>query len=359
MRAFFCNGINFVGLTFMLDIFTSSAEYKKSFNDGLIRLAQEQSLGSFILVMANATFDHDIYNVTKDFLQTNFSQLKSKYIDCFTQGRKVNEVDEDLLVFLKMICVGFENLQMTAFRNTSDWQLQFNHVRGFRPNRIIQQQVDNLLLKFSAGRFNFNKPFMAKERLWEGEYKKSQLSLYYNKYPFAHYHTLLVPDREKQLPQFLELSQHNMMWELLDSIGGNINGVGVGYNSRGAFSSVNHLHFQLFIRDKIFPVCLSKWQHNGGTERYPATCHVFTSSKESEQFIADLHESNTAYNLLYFPGRIYCFPRKMQGSYAHAQWTPGFSWYELAGGILTANQESYQDLTEIDIKHEFDLLKLS
>jgi diadenosine tetraphosphate (Ap4A) HIT family hydrolase len=342
----------------MVDMFSSTEEYKKNFNDGLIQLAQDQSLGTFILAMANATFDQDIYSVTKGFLQTNFSQLKSKYVGYFTQGRKVNEVDEDLLVFLKMICVGFENLQITTFRDVSDWELQFNHVRGFRPNRITQQQIDSLLLNFSSSGFNFNKPFMAKERLWEGEHRSSQLSLYYNKYPFAHYHTLLVPEREKQLPQFLESSQHKMIWELLDSIGKNIKGVGVGYNSRGAFSSVNHLHFQLFIRDKALPVCLSKWQHNGGDEKYPAACHVFSNIKESGQFIADLHESNTAYNLLYFPGRVYCFPRKMQGSYAHAEWTPGFSWYELAGGILTANQDSYQDLTEIDIKHEFSLLDI-
>ena len=63
--------------------------------------------------------------------------------------------------------------------------------------------------------------------------------------------------------------------------------------------------------------------------------------------------ANTAYNLLYFPGRVYCFPGKMQGSYTHAEWPPGFSSYEPAGGILTANHDSYQALTGKDIEHEF------
>jgi diadenosine tetraphosphate (Ap4A) HIT family hydrolase len=342
----------------MKDIFSSSNEYKKIFNDGLIQLSSDESLGTFILAMANATFDEEIYRLTKESLQANFSQLKLKYIDCFTQGKKLNEVDEDLLVFLKMVCVGFEKLQTTVFRNESDWELQFNHVRGFKPNRITQQKIDGLVLPFSAAGFNFNKPFMAKERLWEGEHRNVKLSLYYNKYPFAHYHTLLVPEREKQYPQFLELSQHNMMWDFLESVGRNIKGIGVGYNSRGAFSSVNHLHFQLFIRDKALPVTASKWQHNGGNEKYPSACNVFNSYKESEQFIEHLHETNTAYNLLYFPGRVYCFPRKVQGSYHHAQWTPGFSWYELAGGLLTANNDSYRTLTETDIRHEFNLLDL-
>ncbi len=343
----------------MKNIFSSSQEYKKAFNDGLIELAQNESLGTFILAMANATFDEEIYKVTKDVLKSNFLRLRSKYIESFTAGRKVNEVDEDLLVFLKMLCVGFDNLQITAFREEADWEFQFNHIRGFRPNRISQQQIDSLCMDFSVTGFNFNKPFMAKERLWEGEYRNNQLSLYYNKYPFAHYHTLLVPERDKQHPQFLELSHHNMMWDFLESTGQNIEGIGTGYNSRGAFSSVNHLHFQLFIRDTPLPVTADKWQHNGGKEMYPATCHVFRCRKESGQFIQHLHQSNTAYNLLYFPGHLYCFPRKMQGFYSHAEWTPGFSWYELAGGILTANQGSYQELTATDIEHEFALLNLN
>jgi len=340
----------------MTNLFSSSQDYKDTFNNGLVKLAQDDGLGTFILAMANATFDKEIYDVTKEVLSSNFISLKKKYTESFTQGKKVNEVDEDLLVFLKMICVGFDKLQTTVFRNESDWELQFNHVRGFRPNRISQQTIENLLLEFSATEFNFNKPFMAKERLWEGEYKKSQFSLYYNKYPFAHYHTLLVPEREKQYPQFLQLSHHNMMWEFLDSIGEKFEGVGAGYNSRGAFSSVNHLHFQLFLREKTLPVTESKWLHNGGSTTYPAACHVFSNRKESGQFIKNLHKTNTAYNLLYFPGGVYCFPRKMQGSYEHAKWTPGFSRYELAGGILTANQDSYEALTKNDIEQEFSLL---
>jgi len=49
----------------------------------------------------------------------------------------------------------------------------------------------------------------------------------------------------------------------------------------------------------------------------------------------------------------------MQGSFEHAEWTPGFSWYELAGGILTTNQDSYEILTNSEIEHEFALLKVN
>lgn len=340
----------------MKNIFSTTKEYKTLYNNGLIDLAQDKSLGTFILAMANATFNNEVYTEIKDHLQENFEQLKQKYIDDFTQGRKVNEVDEDLLVFLKMICVGFDKLQTTLFREESGWELQFNHLRGFRPNRISQQKIDNLLFPFSASGFNFNKPFMAKERLWEGEYNKHQLSLYYNKYPFADYHTLLVPERGKELPQFLELSLHEFIWEFIASLGDNIPGAGIGYNSRGAFSSVNHLHFQFFIREQRLPVMHEQWLHNGGAIAYPTKCEVFTSLAESKKYLEHLHHSNSAYNLLYTPGRLYCFPRNMQGQYQHAQWTPGFSWYELSGGILTANYDSFQAIKAADIEHEFSLL---
>jgi len=41
----------------MNDIFSSSEQYKKYFNKGLIELAQDGGLGTLILAMANATFD--------------------------------------------------------------------------------------------------------------------------------------------------------------------------------------------------------------------------------------------------------------------------------------------------------------
>lgn len=51
----------------MNEIFNSSIEYKKIFNQGLINLAKDNSLGTFILAMANATFDREIYDGTKKY----------------------------------------------------------------------------------------------------------------------------------------------------------------------------------------------------------------------------------------------------------------------------------------------------
>ena len=100
----------------MIEIFSSFETYQKTFNEGLVKLAKDEGLGTFILAMANATFDEAIYSSTKEILRSNFLKLKTKYNDALSQGKRINEVDEDLLVFLKMMCVGFDNLQMTEFR---------------------------------------------------------------------------------------------------------------------------------------------------------------------------------------------------------------------------------------------------
>lgn len=343
----------------MPNIFSSTEIFKNTFNDGLVELAKDNSLGTFILLMANAIFDEKILLIVKELLKHNFNTLESEIREKLVKGTTLNEVDEDLMVFFKMMCIGFENIKLTEFRKETDWELQFNQTRGFRPARISRQKVEELYQAFDPEKFNFNKTFIQKERLWEGFYNNSMFTLYYNKYPFSPYHTLLVPEREKQRAQFLEYELHEIICDFTDSITENIKGAGLGYNSRGAFSSVNHLHFQLFIRDNALPVTGDKWIHNGGQERYPATTIVFDDKDSSWNYLKKLHEKNIAYNLLYQAGRIFCFPRKLQGSYNHSDWTAGFSWYEMAGGMLTANRDSFLDLSNELITAEFDFLNLN
>ncbi len=341
------------------DIFSSKQALQQVFNQGLLRLAKDDGLGTFILALANASFDPAIYQQARDTLLENFNRLSSLYCEAFRSGKQVREVEEDLLVFLKIFCVGFENLQTTLFRNEDDWEIQFNHVRGFRPARISKEKIETIYSDYSAAAFNFNKPFLAKEMLWQGDFYDQSISLFYNKYPFTHYHTLLVPEREQNHPQYIQEKHHHLIWQLLESSGNRVEGIGAGYNSRGAFSSVNHLHFQLFARETSLPAMNRKWKHNGGDWDYPSACMAFSDPVQSLEYIDELQQSNTAFNLLYFPGGVYCFPRKMQGSYTHADWTSGFSWYELAGGIMTASHDTFQSLGADEIINEFNKLQLA
>jgi hypothetical protein len=183
-------------------------------------------------------------------------------------------------------------------------------------------------------------------------------TLYYNKYPFVDFHGLLVPERDSCLPQYLTEAHHFYLWEATEKLSLTLAGVGFGYNSLGAFASVNHLHFQMFIKPEGFPVMAQAWRHNGGEMPYPATCLAYSDPKSAWAGIHDLHESETPYNLLYEAGRMYLFPRRKQGTYLQPAWTSGFTWHELAGGIITFNREDYERLDAAAIERELACLAL-
>jgi ATP adenylyltransferase/5',5'''-P-1,P-4-tetraphosphate phosphorylase II len=82
---------------------------------------------------------------------------------------------------------------------------------------------------------------------------------------------------------------------------------------------------------------------------------VCDSTDRAWSLIDRLHEQNRAYNLLYTPGRVYCLPRKKQGEFALAEWSNGFSWYELCGGMITYNREAFASLSEARITRELAL----
>ena len=129
----------------------------------------------------------------------------------------------------------------------------------------------------------------------------------------------------------------------------------VGYNALGAFASVNHMHMQLFIRHEPLPVERRRWHHNGGASVYPVDCQVCDTVDGAWSLIDRLHDENRAYNLLYTPGRLYCLPRKKQGEFALADWSNGFSWYELCGAMITFNREAYASLSEARVTRALQL----
>ena len=333
-------------------LFSSNPAFCQAFSVGLTVLLKRGGLGPFILVCANATFDTQIHSATAVELQTLYQLLREQYVDALESGRAIQEVEEDLLVFLKIQAVGLERLRHTERRQVGKWELQFNHLRSFRPRRITARAPTSLHVGFDEAGFHFNKGFMQKEAFWTGTLGGKEATLYYNKYPFVDFHGLLVPERERNLPQFLTLEHHRYVWELTAHLAETLDGVGFGYNSIGAFASVNHLHFQMFLKPHGFPVMDVDWLHNGGSEPYPAKCRVFKEPDLAWNFIHSLHSENVAYNLLYAPGKLFVFPRLKQGAYDQPAWTSGFTWHELAGGIVVFNREDYENLDESAIQEE-------
>jgi ATP adenylyltransferase/5',5'''-P-1,P-4-tetraphosphate phosphorylase II len=178
------------------------------------------------------------------------------------------------------------------------------------------------------------------------------VSLLYNKFPFMPLHGLWVPETEGNHPQYLTERMHRHIWEVCLALGGQIDGIGFGYNSYGAGASVNHLHFQLFVEPHHLPVEEGCWQHSGGDQPYPAQCWVSRDLTQAWQFIERLHAQNIAYNLLYRSGVIYIMPRQFQGHYESAPWSLALTWNEMAGYFIAFNRDSFQGLTRYQIREE-------
>lgn len=339
-------------------IFSSNEAFQSSFKRGLLDLLDQGSLSAFILVCANATFDRHFHDAMADSLTRLFARLQNEAVSALRDGRDIPAVEEDLLVFLKICTVGMDRLNPTETRHEGGWQIQFNQLRSFRPKRIANRVPEHLRMPFDEDGFHFNKGFMLKESFWQGVLSGRHASLYYNKYPFVDYHGLLVPERDSCLPQYLTESHHHYLWEISLELASTLDGVGFGYNSLGAFASVNHLHFQMFLRPEGFPVTDTRWLHHGGEQAYPTVCQVYADAHAAWNRIHELHERETPYNLLYLPGCVYVFPRRKQGTYSQPDWTSGFTWHELSGGMIAFSREAYEKLDTGMIEGEMAKLSL-
>jgi hypothetical protein len=340
--------------------FLSRDALEQAFVAGLERQLHSPSLGAFILVLANASFDAGFWPALRPRLAARFEELADAIRADLRAGRQPDAPDDDLLVFLKLMAMGFDAVTPTLFRQAGAWELQFNGLRALRPPRASGQSAGGCRPPaFAPNAFHFNKPFLQPEVLWEGRLLSHPARLLFNKFPFAPLHTLLVPEPERTQPQWLVQETHHYAWHLTETLGRKLPGVVLAYNSFGAHASVNHLHFQMTLRTEPLPLESAAWRHNGGLEAYPLECHVFSSALDAWFFIDALHQSGRAFNLLYRPGRLYCLPRQTQGSQPVPAWSAGFAWHELAGGLTTFRRADFDGLTPEMIHAELAAQRLS
>jgi len=220
--------------------------------------------------------------------------------------------------------------------------------------------VDSLSRPFDHDGFHFNKPFLKKEILWQGQLQGSHCRLLFNKFPFADRHGILVIEPGENRPQFLDYETHMYVWKLCQSMGAAMPGVGFGYNAYGAAASVNHQHFQMYVRDdEGYAVELGQWQHNGGGDVYPLDCERLHDCESAWQRIEALHASNTAYNLLYRPGLMYVLPRRMQGHFQYADWMTGMGWADVMGEVTAFAREDYERVDSGQLEAQFRNAALS
>ncbi|HSH29626.1 MAG TPA: hypothetical protein VK971_06935 [Thiohalobacter sp.] len=335
----------------------SRRAFADAFTAGLKQLLQQGGLGPFILVLANATFEPDIYAELETSLKNRFDRLREDLRERFAGGHNDEQIEEDLLVFLKMALIGFEGLQPIRFRGAGPWRLQFNHLRSFRPRRITSGVPKEIISPFDSNAFNFNRPFLQKECFWAGELLGRRVDLYYNKYPFAPLHGLWVLDRNAGKPQFLTREDHDYVWSLAAELGEAMPGMLFGYNSYGAYASVNHLHVQGFVEPAGMPVMQEHWSHHGGDTDYPARVLYFPDREQSWACISELHADEQPYNALFTSGGSYLFPRRKQGTVDVPPWSSGLTWFELAGGFIVSNHEDFERLDAAALQQELERLR--
>ncbi|MCW8890523.1 MAG: hypothetical protein OQL20_07690, partial [Sedimenticola sp.] len=299
--------------------FDSVAAYQAAFVAGLKEMLQGyDELGVFILVLANAMIDQEMWDALSEPLQQKFDRLSS-----FHAG-SLDDAKDDRQVFQQLVQLGFDNIRPIQIRHAGPWELQFNPLRALRPARMMQRRLTGIASPFNPDEFHFAKPFLRKETFWRGNLAGRNASLLYNKFPFIRLLGLLVPEPREGRPQYLQQADHAYCWHLLEQLSQALPGIGLGYNSFGAYASVNHLHFHLFVRDQPLPITADCWVHNGGDKPYPANCTRFTSSAEAWRFIQELHGNKIPYSLLLYPGSLYCLPRLQQGERELPVWSGGY-----------------------------------
>jgi len=327
------------------DLFQTRAAFSAAFLAGLERQLPSPNLGAFILVLANAGYDAELWPQLAGRLEARFQAWQAHIRTALREGRALDVPEDDLMVFLKLMAMGFEAIQPTESRRVGPWAVQFNGLRALRPARASGLKVEDCRAPaFHPQGFHFNKPFLTPEILWEGRLLSHDARLLFNKFPFAPLHALLVPEPGQQRPQQLDQDMHEYAWHLASTLGAGLPGLLLAYNSYGAQASVNQLHLQTALQASPLPVEHPVWRHNGGREDYPLAVEVFTSARDAWFAIERLHQAGTPYNLLYRPGRLTLMPRAVQGRHALPPWSSGVAWLEAAGGVTCFRRDDFSTL---------------
>ena len=328
------------------NVLGSVGEFRRAYLGGLRRILQDgmasRDLGAFVLVCANA--------YSSEWL---LAELRSDI-----EGYLGRSASDDEVVFNKIASLGLDRIPLTMEKSIGDWIVQFNTIRAFRPRRSAGEAIKVIRKPYDPDKFNYNK--VPNERI-QGSYSYTgkEFGLWYNKFPFAPLHMLIVPEPAERREQFADPDCAAWAWGFVRDHA-HLAGLALGYNSYGAYASASHLHFHMFIEPRGLPVTRGCWAHNGGRRQYPIACSAFSSADEGQfrNWVSDKHRREVAYNLLYTPERVYCFARKFQGTEERspeerAPWTSGFAFWELSGGMITTKIEDYDRLAPADVEKEF------
>jgi len=327
-------------------------QFKNLFVSKLKNMLSDDELGAFILVLANSQQDAYLKKELEVDLKNIFAVLKDDFI-----AGKLKATQDDSDVFQQLLNIAPEDIPVWQYKTAGDWEVACNSLRKLRPARASTQVLKSVRQDFDETKFHFNKPFLAPEIMWQGEYRNNSVRVLYNKFPFSDYHLLIVISPEKNLSQVLTLEMHQTVFTMVNDAEALFPGFGIGFNSLAAGASVNHLHFQGFVREQKFPLEMACWKHNGGEQEYPLQVKSFADEASSWDCIEQLIGQNKAFNCLYRNNRCYVIPRQFQGTVALPDWLAGAGWLDVAGVVTVSDVDTFNAIDEKAISHALSLLK--
>jgi diadenosine tetraphosphate (Ap4A) HIT family hydrolase len=327
-------------------------QFKQRFVAKLKGMLSDDELGAFILVSANSHQDKYLQAELEWELKKTFVALKDNFI-----AGKLAATQDDIDVFGQLLELELDELPVWQSRVIGDWEITCNAMRRLRPARTSSQVLNSIIQPFDGSKFHFNKPFLKPEILWEGEYKGVSSRVLFNKFPFSEYHLLIVLSPEKNRSQLLTWADHQYVFSLAEELAQVFPGFGIGFNSLAAGASVNHLHFQGFVRERSFAIEASHWLHNDGEIGYPLTVKRFSDAGSSWDYLQQLISADKAFNCLYRGGKCYVVPRRFQGTVNLPEWLAGAGWIDVAGAVTVSESETFERVTKEQVATGIALLK--
>jgi len=263
---------------------------------------------------------------------------------------------------------------------------QLNEGRA-QKKRQTEFKMDNVCQDFDTKKFNFTKAKQG-EVLFQFEmsvddftscYEEKKIVesnasfVYINISPIEYGHVLLVPKVLKCIPQ--QMSTECLLTALHMSVEVHNPCFKFGFNTLGAYASINHLHFQGYFLNAPFPVerveteYLKGFTNKGEKELrvsklldYPVRAFVFELGADLEELAREvsgacnkLESKNIPYNLLIVDcgARVFLFPQKFDENkragvipedVLDTQVNPAC--FEIGGHMVMKRSQDYKELTE-------------
>ncbi|RTZ79895.1 MAG: hypothetical protein DSZ01_02965, partial [Gammaproteobacteria bacterium] len=100
------------------------------------------------LVLANAAYDERLHQHLEERLRQRYEEHALALVEELRRGCGSLHAEDDLVVFLKLMALGLDNLEPARHRKVGPWELQYNQLRAFRPSRMNRARVETLYAPF-------------------------------------------------------------------------------------------------------------------------------------------------------------------------------------------------------------------